>query len=478
MSKRRLLTAGVYLTLVCSAGQAATPGSSASSPAQRATARAIYQELVEINTVTDSGDTAAAADAMAARLLAAGFPAADVQVFKPVARKGNLVARLRGTGRSGRKPILLVAHIDVVEARRADWNTDPFKLVEKDGWFYGRGTSDDKFMAAAFVANFLRFRQEGFKPDRDLILLLETDEETGDRYGHGMQWMLRNQRELIDAGFALNEGASVGMRDGKATRNSLQTSEKVPINFLFETLNKGGHSSLPARDNAIYQLAAALQKLAAFDFPVALNETTRLWFERAAAGQTPEVGADMRAVAAGHADAAALARLGAIPLMNAQLRTTCVATLLEGGHAYNALPQLGRATVNCRVLPGEPVEAVQATLQRVVADPGVSVTLAKDYPFTPSPPSPLDPALVKAIENVTAQYWPGIPLLPTMSAGATDGRFLRNAGIATYGHSGLEADEFDVRIHGRDERVRVDAFYRGVDYLHDLLRQLASGSRR
>jgi acetylornithine deacetylase/succinyl-diaminopimelate desuccinylase-like protein len=481
MGKSRMLSRSVLLFAgLCGALQgvaAAAAASPAGSTPQQREARAIYQQLVEINTVTESGDTAAAADAMAARLLAAGLPAADVQVFKPAPRKGNLVARLRGSGASGRKPILLMAHTDVVAARGADWSTDPFKLVEQDGWFYGRGTSDDKFMAAAFVANFIRYRREDFRPDRDLILLLATDEEIGDSHVHGVQWLLRNQRALIDAEFALNEGGGVGLLNGKPVRNGLQTSEKVPVNVSLETRNNGGHSSLPARDNAIYRLAAALGRLAAFDFPVQLNQTTRLWFERAAAGEAPQVAADMRAVAAGKADAAALARLAANPALNAQLRTTCVATLLDGGHASNALPQTARATVNCRVLPGEPLDAVVATLARVVADPGVGVALANDYAFTPSPPSPLEPWLVAAIEKLTAQYWPGVPLLPIMSAGATDGRFLRNAGIPTYGHSGLAADAVDVRNHGRDERVAVSAFYRGVDYLYDLVKLLATERR-
>ena len=259
------------------------------SPHQRL-ARDIWKELVEINTVTATGDTAKAAEAMAARLRSAGFPAADVRVFTPAPRKGNLVARLRGTG--AKKPILLLAHIDVVEAKREDWSMDPFKLQEKDGYFYGRGSADDKFMAAAFVANLIRYRQEGFRPERDLIVVLETDEEIGDANNLGIRWLLANHRDLIDAEFALNEGAGVGLKNGKPLRHGLQTAEKVPVNYRLEVKNAGGHSSLPVKDNAIYRLSEGLARLARFEFPVKLNETTRLWFERSAATEDAQTGAN------------------------------------------------------------------------------------------------------------------------------------------------------------------------------------------
>jgi acetylornithine deacetylase/succinyl-diaminopimelate desuccinylase-like protein len=445
-------------------------GAQSLSPHQRL-ARDIHKELVEINTVTATGDTAKAAEAMAARLRSAGFPAADVRVFTPAPRKGNLVARMRGSGAN--KPILLLAHIDVVEAKREDWSVDPFKLLEKDGYFYGRGTGDDKFMAAAFVANLIRYRQEGLKPDRDIILVLETDEEIGDANQLGIRWLLANHRDLIDAEFALNEGAGVGLKNGKPIRNGVQTAEKVYVNYRLEVTNRGGHSSLPRKDNAIYRLADGLARLAKHDFPVQLNETTRLWFERSAAMESPQTGADMRALAAGRADAAALARLSADPSYNAQMRTTCVATLLEGGHAQNALPQLARANVNCRVLPGEPVDEVAKTLVRVLADEQISVT--RVYEPTASAPSPLRPDIMQAIDKLTAQFWPGIPVIPSMSAGATDGSFLRNAGIPTYGHSGLAGDVDDVRAHGRDERVGVKAFDDGLEYLYRLVKMLSSG---
>ena len=432
-------------------------------------AREIYKELVEINTVTNSGDTAQAAEAMAARLKAAGIPAADIQVFKPAPKKGNLVARLRGTGK--KKPMIVMAHIDVVDAKREDWSMDPFTLTEKDGYFYGRGTGDDKFMATAFVANLIRYKQENFHPSRDIILILETDEEIGDANKLGIRWLIENQRQLIDAEFALNEGGGVGMKHGRPLRNGIQTAEKVYVDYRIEVTNRGGHSSVPRKDNAIYRLAAGLERLGKFDFPVKLNETTKLWFERSAAMEAPQVAADMRALAAGTADAAAIARLSADPAFNAQMRTTCVATMLQGGHAPNALPQLARANVNCRVLPGESIVELEITLAQIMADYEIKVT--RSYEPTTSQPSPLKPEIMQPIEKLTAKFWPGIPVIPSMSSGATDGSFLRNAGIAVYGHSGLAGDIDDVRAHGRDERVGVKAFDDSLEYLYLLVKTLA-----
>ena len=436
-------------------------------------ARDIHKELVEINTVTATGDTLKAAEAVAARLKAAGFPDADVQVFSPAPRKGNLVARLHGTG--ARKPVLLLAHLDVVEAKPEDWSVDPFKLLEKDGYLYGRGVWDDKFMAAVFVANLIRYKQEGYRPDRDLIVALETDEEILDANAMGIQWLIKNHRDLIDAEFALNEGGGVGLLNGKPLANSVQTSEKGSFSYQLEVKNQGGHSSLPSKDNAIYHLAEGLARLARFDFPVQLNETTRAYFERVAALVEPQVGADMRAVASPQPDAAAVARLSNTVRYNAQLRTTCVATLLEGGHAVNALPQTARASVNCRILPGEPVEEVQKTLVRVLADDQISV-MPIGMPVL-SPPSPLNPEIMRAVERLTAEFWPGIPVIPTMLAAATDGSYLRNAGIPTYGHSGLGTDVVDVRIHGKDERILVKSFLDGHEYLYRLVKALSSDSK-
>jgi acetylornithine deacetylase/succinyl-diaminopimelate desuccinylase-like protein len=440
-------------------------------PPSQQLARDIYKELVEINTVTPTGDTAAAADAMAARLRAAGFSGPDLQVFKPAPRKGNLVARLHGTG--SRKPLLLMAHIDVVEARRSDWSSDPFKLLEKDGYFYARGSGDDKFMAATFVDLMIRLKQENYRPDRDIILLLETDEEILDANAVGVQWMLKNHRDLIDAEYAINEGGGVGLKNGKAIRNSIQTSEKVPVNYTFEVKNSGGHSSLPSKDNAIYHLAEGLARLSKYDFPVSLNETTRAWLESAAPLEDPKIGAAMNSVASGSPDPAAVALLSSMPAYNAQLRTTCVATMLQAGHAFNALPQDAQATVNCRVLPGEPLENIQKTLNSVVDDKQVSVTQIWAAPY--SQPSALNPEILNAVQKVTAELWPGIPVIPTMSSGATDGSFLRNAGIPTYGTSGMAGDIDDVRSHGKDERILIRSFVEGQEYLYRLVKLLAAG---
>jgi acetylornithine deacetylase/succinyl-diaminopimelate desuccinylase-like protein len=448
--------------------QAAEPGAATlPPPAAQQLAHDVYRELLEINTTDSEGDTYRAAQAMAARLRAGGLPDADIQVFRTAERRGNLVARLRGSGR--RRPLLLMAHLDVVEARREDWSTDPFKLVEKDGWYYARGSVDDKYMAAVLVADLIRLQQEHFKPDRDLILLLETDEEISDAHGYGIRWMLEHHRDLIDAGFALNEGGSVGFKDGRALWNGVQTSEKLYQSFWLEADNPGGHSSQPRRDNAIYALAAALGRLEKYEFPVQLNDTTRLFFERMAGIESGQLAADMRSVTA-QPDPAAVARLSMAPNYNAQLRTTCVATRLEGGHADNALPQRARALVNCRILPGGSREGVRATLQQVIGD-AIRITPIEEV--GDSPASPLDPELMTAVETLTRQFWPGAAVLPVMSAGATDGRVLRAAGIPAYGHSGLLQNIADVRTHGRDERVSVRAFYRGEEYLYRLIKALA-----
>jgi acetylornithine deacetylase/succinyl-diaminopimelate desuccinylase-like protein len=433
----------------------------------------VYKELVEINTVTASGDTATAAEAMGARLRAAGFAGDDVHVFSPAPHKGNLVARFRGTG--ARKPILLVAHIDVVPASREDWSMDPFKLIEQDGYFYARGSGDDKFMAASFIANLIRYKQEGYKPERDIIVALETDEEILDRDALGIQWLLKNHRDLIDAEFALNEGGGVGLRDGKPIRNSVQTSEKVSLSYALTVKNKGGHSALPVKDNAIYRLAAGLTRLAAFSFPVNLNETTRAYFERTAQMEGGQLADDLRAVLSGQTDPASVpvARLSANPSYNAQLRTTCVATMLEGGSAVNALPQLASAKVNCRIMPGEPVDGVKATLERVLADDQIVVTQI-DQP-TLSAPSALSDNIIGPITKLSAEFWPGAVVVPIMSAGATDGSYLRNAGIPTYGHSGLAGDVGESRAHGRDERILVKSFFDGDEYLYRLVKALSGG---
>jgi acetylornithine deacetylase/succinyl-diaminopimelate desuccinylase-like protein len=464
----RLLLAvllAVLLVGVAARADALTP--------QQQLALDIFKELVEINTVTATGDTAHAAEAMAARLRAAGFEGSDVQVFTPAPRKGNLVARLRGAGT--RKPILLLAHLDVVPADPADWSVEPFQLTERDGYFYGRGTGDDKYMAASFVANLIRYRQEGYRPDRDVIVALETDEEILDRNALGIVWLLKNHRELIEAEFALNEGGAVGLKAGKPIRNSVQTSEKVSSTYQLEVTSRGGHSALPRKENAIYRLAEGLLRLSKFAFPVKLNETTRAYFERTAELESDQTAADIRSVLSARPDPASLSlmRLAANPAYNAQLRTTCVATMLEGGHAYNALPQLARATVNCRILPGDSPDEVKATLVQVLADDRIVVRQIGEPVLSAS--SALHGEIMGAIAKLSAEFWPGAPIVPTMSAGATDGSYLRNAGIPTYGHSGLAGDVDDIRAHGKDERVLVSSFFAGQEYLYRLVKMLAGG---
>ncbi len=433
-------------------------------------AREIYSELVEINTTdTPAGNVTRAADAVAARLKAAGFPAADVQVLGPDPRKGNLVARYHGTG--ARRPLLLLAHLDVVDAKREDWSFDPFTFLEKDGFFYGRGTSDDKAMAAQFVANLIRLKQEGFTPDRDLILALTADEEGGSF--NGVEWLVRNHRNLIDAEFAINEGGGGNMRRGKYLTNEVQASEKVYQDFRLEVTNPGGHSSLPVKDNAISHLSAGLARLATFDFPVQLNEVTRAYFERSAAVESdPKVAADMRAVARSTPDLAAAARLsGSLPYWNSMMRTTCVATRLQGGHANNALPQMAGANVNCRILPGVSPASVKDKLVEVLADLKISVSYVGEA--TPSKPSPLRPDVMAVVESLTKEMFPGTIVVPVMSTGATDGLHLRNGEIPTYGVDGTFGDIDDVRAHGRDERVGVKQFFEGLEFQYRLIKALA-----
>lgn len=434
-------------------------------------ARDIFEQLININTTGSSGSTTVAANAIAKRLLDAGFPAADVQVIGLEGSKNyNLVARYRGTGRE--KPILLLAHIDVVEAKREDWSMDPFKFVEQSGYFYGRGTQDIKDGAAILAATFVRLKQEGYRPNRDLILALTTGEEGGSDY-NGVEWLLGHHRDLIDAAYVLNmDAGDPVILNGKRLMRPVQASEKVYVTFKYEVHNPGGHSSLPTKDNAIYRLAAALGRLSAYEFPAQLNEITRTFFQRLAGLQQGQLAADMAAVARATPDSTAVRRLSDLsPLYNAQLRTTCVATELAGGHAENALPQTATATINCRMLPGTPAEDVQGTLARVAGDTAVQVGVVT--PATPSPPSPLTPAIMTPIERVTERLWK-IPVVPVMETGATDGLYLRNAGIPVYGVSGVFIDINDVRAHGRDERIGVQDFYDGVEYIYQLVKEVSS----
>ncbi len=460
----RVLAATLLLS-ACSGGALGQP----LSPELQAF-RAVYRELVEINTTDSAGDTLRAAEAMAARLRAAGLPASDVRVISSGPRKGNLVARLRGTG--ARKPILLLAHIDVVEASRVDWTTDPFKLHEEGGYFQGRGVIDDKAMAASFVANLIEYARAGFKPERDIILALTTDEEVSDSPHNGIRYLLQNHRDLIDAELAINEGGGGALRNGRPFRMGVQLAEKIYQTYVLEVTDRGGHSAAPRRDNPIYRLAGALQRLGSFDFPARLNAITRANFERLAASESPPVAAAMRALLAGNTGPQALAPLSSNPSYNAQMRTTCVATLLQAGHAENALPQSARATVNCRILPDEPIAEVGRTLARVIADEKVTIT--PKGRAVASPPSPPRLEVLNAVRALAVEMWPGVALNTTMSAGYTDSRWLRNAGIPAYGVSGLFSASGNNGVHGRNERVGVKEIYDCKTFLYRLVKRLAA----
>jgi len=434
--------------------------------ADRQLAREIYKQLIEIRSGFTTGATTPVAEAVAARLQAAGFPASDIFVGGATATKANLVVRYHGTG--ARKPILLLAHTDVVEARREDWSMDPFEFIEKDGYFYGRGTSDDKAQAAVWVANLIRYKQEGFKPDRDIIVALTADEEGGGPY-NGVDWLIKNQRELIDSELCLNEGGWGEMAAGKKISNDVQVSEKYVINFRLEVRNKGGHSSMPVPDNAIYHLAGALDRLGKFGFPLKTNEVTRRYFAQMATIAPAPMAAALKSAGEGSTDvlpALASATVG----WNAVLRTTCVATQLEGGHAANALPQLAAATVNCRVLPEDSPEYVQKSLKDVVADDQVTIKILGNVEKGPA--SPIRADLFKAVDRIDDSLWPGVPTIPMMVMGATDGRSLRQAGIPTYGVQGFFMDRDDMRMHGRDERMPVQSFYEGQTFLYRLVKIL------
>ena len=464
--------------LVCVGTPAFTQDSPASEtlpPAEdMALARGFLEQLIEIDTTdTERGDNTRAAQAMAGALLEAGLPPEDVHVLVPddFPTKGNLVARLRGSDPEA-EPILLLAHLDVVEALPEDWSPDirPFELLERDGYFYGRGTADDKDECAIHTANLIRLHREGFVPERDIVIALTADEESGTR--NGVQFLLEEHRELIDAAFALNEGGGGMERNGRKVSNNVQGAEKVYQSFDFVARNPGGHSSLPVRKNAIYDLSQALLAVQEYDFPVMLNEVTEEFFDRAAELIGGETGEAMRRIAADPSDAAALAVLSRQPAYNARLRTTCVATQIEGGHAENALPQLARANVNCRLLPDHDPVDVAGALQELVDPFGVTVAAKADT--TPSPPSPMTDEVLGAITRITEEMWPGVPVLPTMSTGATDGLYLRNAGIPVYGVSGIFGDMDDVRAHGQDERIRIDHFHEGQEFLYRLIKALAN----
>lgn len=439
------------------------------SPTQQL-AHDIYKQLIEINTTDSTGNVTTAANAVAKRFLDAGFPAADVFQGGGRPDKGNVVIRYHGTG--VRKPLLLLAHLDVVQALKTDWSPDiePFKFMERDGYYYGRGTSDDKAMASIFIANLLRFKQEGYVPDRDIILALTADEEGGP--ANGVRWLIANHRDLIDAAFALNEGGGGALRDGKPFINSVGAAEKVSGNFTVSTANRGGHSSVPRDDNAIYQLAQALTRIGSYQFPVMLNPVTTAFFERTATIETPEMGAAMRAIVANQQDAAASATISRDVRYRSMLRTTCVATMLSGGHARNALPQKAMANVNCRMAPGHDPADVRAKLIAAIGDTGVAVSRAPAMEH--AAPSPLTPEVMGPVEKVTRDMFPGVLVIPTMGTGATDSKYLRAIGIPGYGVSGLFGDPNDARAHGKDERVLIKSYYDSEEFLYRLVKEMSS----
>ena len=428
--------------------------------------REIFEELVEINTTHSTGNTTEAAEAMAARLKAAGFEDKDLFIGGAHPKKGNLVARLRGNGK--KKPVLLMAHIDVVEAKREDWTFDPFVFLEQDGYFYARGIADDKAMASIFIANLIRLKKEKYNGERDIIVALTADEEGGPH--NGIDWLLKNHPELMNAEFALNEGGGGQLKNGKKVLNGVQLSEKVYQSFQLEATDPGGHSSRPRKDNPIYHLAKALDNLAHYDFPVNLNDGTRAFFERSAKLESGQLSADMKGIIQNPPDATAVKNLSDDTYYNALLRTTCVATMLSGGHAENALPQTATAVVNCRILPNDDPEKIKEQLIKVFDDDKIKVTALNDA--APSPPSPLDPIVFGGIERVTEKMWPGVPVVPVMSTGATDGAHTRRAGIPTFGVSGIFSESGESNAHGMNEKIQVKSYFEGQEFLYQLTKEL------
>ena len=443
--------------------------------ATRRLAHDIFKQLIEINTTDSVGSVTAASEAMAQRFREAGFPAGDIQVVGPNERKKNVVVRLHGSGKH--RPVLLIGHLDVVEARREDWTTDPFQFIEKDGYFYGRGTSDMKDGDAIMSATLIRLKKEGYVPARDIILALTADEEGGT--SNGVDWLIRNHRDLVDAEFVLNhDGGGVLVQNRKPLYMEVDATEKLYGDFVLTATNPGGHSSLPVPDNAIYELSAALTRLAQFQFPFELNNITRSYYERMAKYETGQRAADMQGILKNPPDMEAVARLSKDPIDNSTLHTTCVATRLNGGHANNALPQRAQANINCRIEPGHSLEEIRQTIEKVVADPKIKVQFRENNGTLMDhgsdrhsyvPPAPRE-EVFGPLDKIVAAMWPGIPVLPDMSTGASDGVYTNAAGMPTYAISGVAYDRDDIRAHGQDERERVDSFYRGVDFYYDFLK--------
>ena len=460
---------GVWLVLAAlGASNRAYAQASTTRPPPRfeALARDILGELIAIDSTRTHGSTAAA------RALAAGFAPADVTVVAPADHpdKANVVLRLRG--RTHDRPVLYIAHLDVVEARRDDWTFDPFQLTERDGWLYGRGTIDMKGQDAAVLTTLIRLKEEGVVPARDIIAAFTADEEGGD--ANGVAWLLKEHRALIEAALVVNpDGGEAGLKQGRKLYVAMQTSEKMYVTFTLETTDKGGHSSRPTADNPIYRLATGLERLAKLRFPVHLTETTRLYFSRRAAIERGPLKSDMQAILRVPPDPAAVERLSAIVETNIQLRTTCTTTMIEGGHAENALPQRARATVQCRVIPGESAVSVAAAISAALADPTIAVSV--QTPARPAPDSPPAPAILGMVEGVVRSMWPDVIVLPEMSPGATDSIYTRALGIPSYGIDGMFDDLDDGRAHGRDERIGVVAFAEELEFTYRLMRAIGDG---
>jgi acetylornithine deacetylase/succinyl-diaminopimelate desuccinylase-like protein len=470
------------MVLLCALGvRTAWCAAPATDAEARKTAHDIFKQLVEINTTDSVGSTTVAAQAMAQRLLDAGFAAGDVTVIGPNERKGNMVVRYRGKAGSKLRPILIIGHLDVVEARREDWTTDPFQFVEQDGYYYGRGTQDMKDSDAIAVANFIRLKKEGFVPDRDIILALTADEEGGT--SNGVNWLLQNHRDLIDAEFALNpDSGGVATEHGRPMAVEFEATEKLYADYQLLATNPGGHSSLPKPDNAIYHVADALAVLQKSPFPFELNAVTREYFTQMALVEPAETAADMRAVLSTPPDAAAIARLSQDARFNSTMRTTCVPTMLKGGHAFNALPQRAEANVNCRIFPGHSQEEIRLALVKMFNDPALSVRYRSDSGElsdhgsdrkSMAPPPPRSDVM-DSLRSVSHKLWPGTVVIPIMETGASDSIYTMNAGIPSYGINGVAIDRDDVRAHGKDERVKVESYDRGVEFYYEFLKALTT----
>ena len=477
----RIVVIGIAAILCGYGANAAGPAIAEGDALARKNAHDIFKQLIEINTTDSVGSTTVAAQAMAQRLLDAGFPKADVVVLGPNDRKGNMVARYRGKPGSKLKPILIIAHLDVVEAKREDWSTDPFQFAEKDGYFYGRGTQDMKDSDAIAVTDFIRMKKEGFVPNRDIILALTADEENGN--SNGVDWLLKNHRELIDAEFALNPDSG-GVRPDKPQIVGFEATEKLYGDFQVLAINPGGHSSLPTPDNAIYHVADALAKLQRFTFPFELNAVTREYFAQMAKIETGQTAADLRAILGTPPDAKAVERLSQDTHMNSVMRTTCVATMLSGGHAPNALPGRAEANVNCRIFPGHSQEEIRLQLAKLFDDPKLTVRFWGDNgklmdhgsDRNAMAPPPLRDDVMNSLRGVAAKLWPGFLVLPVMEAGASDSIYTMNAGIPSYGINGVAIERADDKAHGRDERVNIDAYYKGVEFYYQFLKALTTPS--